>query len=97
MNRYTLLIGTPPFETTDIKLTYKKIKECSYSFPPNHNLSSNAKDLIMKILRREPEKRLGLNEILQHPFINHGGQIPKTLPQSTLACPPTNNYIKYPI
>lgn len=30
---YTLLIGKPPFETTEVKSTYKKIKACNYSFP----------------------------------------------------------------
>jgi serine/threonine protein kinase len=30
---YTLLVGKPPFETTDVKLTYRKIKANSYTFP----------------------------------------------------------------
>ncbi len=30
---YTLLVGRPPFETNDVKLTYNKIKHAIYSFP----------------------------------------------------------------
>lgn len=30
---YTLIIGKPPFETPDVKTTYKKIKAGAYSFP----------------------------------------------------------------
>jgi polo-like kinase 1 len=30
---YTLLIGRPPFETSDVKATYKKIRNIDYSFP----------------------------------------------------------------
>ena len=30
---YTLLIGKPPFETADVKTTYKKIRANTYSFP----------------------------------------------------------------
>ena len=30
---YTLLIGKPPFETPDVKTTYKKIRMNSYAFP----------------------------------------------------------------
>ena len=30
---YTLTCGKPPFETPDVKSTYKKIKMCSYNFP----------------------------------------------------------------
>mmetsp|Transcript_21031 Transcript_21031/g.18659 ORF Transcript_21031/g.18659 Transcript_21031/m.18659 type:complete len:118 (+) Transcript_21031:428-781(+) len=32
---YTLLIGKPPFETSDVKTTYKKIRLNSYTFPDN--------------------------------------------------------------
>jgi len=91
---YTLIIGKPPFETTDIKLTYKKIKECDFSFPDGAVISESAKDMISKILVFQPEKRLTLDEILVHPFINHGGPIPQFMPVSTMACPPTSNYMK---
>jgi polo-like kinase 1 len=37
---YTLLIGKPPFETNDVKTTYKRIKMNSYSFP-EHIIISN--------------------------------------------------------
>jgi len=91
---YTLLIGKPPFETNDIKLTYQRIKENNYSFPDNVSISENAKDLIKKILVTAPEKRLTLDEIILHPFIDHGGPVPKLMPVSTLACPPTPSYMK---
>lgn len=29
---YALLYGKAPFETSDVKKTYKKIKECQYTF-----------------------------------------------------------------
>lgn len=91
---YTLLIGKPPYETPDVKTTYKKIKSNSYSFPEHVPISDVAKNLISKILVLEPSKRPTLDEILQHPFINHGGTIPKLLPVSTLACPPSASYMK---
>lgn len=30
---YTLIIGKPPFETTDVKKTYTKIRLNAYTFP----------------------------------------------------------------
>lgn len=30
---YTMIIGKPPFETPDVKTTYKKIRMNNYSFP----------------------------------------------------------------
>jgi hypothetical protein len=39
----------------------------------------------------DPAKRPTLDEIMQHPFMT-STQIPKTLPRSTLACPPSKGY-----
>jgi polo-like kinase 1 len=36
---YTLLIGKPPFETNDVKTTYRRIKMNAYSFPEHVILS----------------------------------------------------------
>ena len=77
---YTLIIGKPPFETTDVKTTYRRIKQNSYSFPEHVPISDGARDLISRILTGDPTKRPNLDEILQSDFLNHGGQIPKTLP-----------------
>jgi len=89
---YAMLFGRPPFETTDVKTTYKKIKANEYVFP-DVGVSEHAKDVIKNILVSEPDKRLSFDEILQHPFFN-GGLIPKLLPVSTLTCPPTSSYVK---
>ncbi len=48
---YALIFGRPPFYTSDLKLTYSKIKSCNYSFPDNVNVSSQAKKFINKILQ----------------------------------------------
>jgi len=89
-----LIIGKPPFETPDVKTTYKKIKANSYSFPEHLPISDAARNLITKILNLDPARRPNLDEILNHQFMNNGGTIPKNLPLSTLACPPSANYIK---
>ena len=91
---YILLIGRPPFETNDVKLTYKRIRTINFSFPQNEKISNPARELIESILVLEPHKRPSLEEILKSDFMNMGTSIPKTMPQSTLACPPTINYIK---
>ena len=91
---YTLIIGKPPFETNNVKETYKRIKMGNYSFPENAVISEPAKDLIQSILVLDPHKRPKLEEILNHDFFNIGINIPKTMQQSTLACPPSLNYIR---
>lgn len=91
---YTLIIGKPPFETQDVKATYKRIKANNYSFPEGAVISEYAKSLITEILVTDPAKRPGLDQILAHDFFNQGNSIPKLLPTSTLACPPSLSYIR---
>ena len=91
---YTLIIGKPPFETNNVKETYKRIKMGNYSFPENAIISEPAKDLIQSILVLDPHKRPKLDEILSHDFFTIGVSVPKTMPQSTLACPPSLSYIR---
>ena len=91
---YTLIIGKPPFETNNVKETYKRIKMCNYSFPENAIISEPAKDLIQNILVLDPHKRPTLDEILSSDFFNMGTSIPKTMQPATLACPPSLTYIK---
>ena len=66
----------------------------SYSFPENVPISDPAKDLITKILNNDPSKRPLIDEVLNHEFFNHSGTIPRLLPASTLACPPSSTYIR---
>lgn len=91
---YTLIIGKPPFETPDVKTTYKKIKQNNYSFPEHVPISDNAKNLITKILNLDPARRPTLDEIMNHPYLTSSGPIPKTMPLSTLACPPNEKTLK---
>lgn len=51
---YTLIIGKPPFETNDVKTTYRKIRMNSYQFPEQVSISDEAKDLIKLILNIDP-------------------------------------------
>ena len=91
---YTLSVGRPPFETPDVKSTYKKIKMCVYGFPEHIPLSENCKSIVSKILKIDPTKRPDLDEIFNHGYLNQGSKIPRFLPLSTLACPPSGSYLK---
>ena len=57
---YTLLYGRPPFETSDVKKTYKRIKECQYTFSEDINVSSSVRNLISRVLVVDVTKRLTL-------------------------------------
>lgn len=51
---YTMLYGRPPFEHTEVKEIYKRIKSLDYSFPDKVEVSESARDLIKKILIKDP-------------------------------------------
>ena len=90
---YTLLIGRPPFETDDVKETYKKINANIYSFPPHVYISEVAKDFIQKILVTNPSNRLTPDMMLSHPFMN-STPIPKEMPHYTLSNPPKVDFFR---
>ena len=88
-----MLVGKPPYQAEDARATYKRIKSNVYTFPDNSVVSDEAKSLISSILVLDPSSRPSLDQILDHPFFNKN-TIPRTLPLSTLAVPPTSNYLK---
>lgn len=90
---YTLLVGRPPFETKDVKTTYRRIKMNLYTFPENVEISPEAKALISSILVIDYTKRPTLDQIFSHDFFTKNS-FPKFLPLSTLAVPPAQGYLK---
>ncbi|XP_033861833.1 serine/threonine-protein kinase PLK3-like [Acipenser ruthenus] len=85
---YTLMCGNPPFETSDLKETYRCIKEVEYVLP--HFLSLPAQKLITGILKRNPSDRLTLDEILSHEFFTKGFTPDKLPPSSCVMIPELN-------
>lgn len=63
---YTMLVGKSPFSTNSAKEIYKKIKNSPLEF--FREISSEGKDLLLKLLDKTPEKRMTLSEALNHPF-----------------------------
>ena len=91
---YIFIVGKPPFETNDLKQTYKRIKSTQFEFPEDAHISTAAKNLIKRLLVRDPKKRPSLNDILMDDFFNMGALIPKLMPSASMACPPTLDYIR---
>lgn len=89
---YTMIVGIPPFETPNLKSTYKLIKEVKYSFPEDVSISPSAKELINHLLLYSPDSRLNLTKLLSHPFMSYAA--PDLLPLSTLSCPPSATYLR---
>lgn len=81
---YTLLVGTPPFETNKLEETYARIKQNEYHIPIR--ISTGASKLIRSLLHANPEKRPNMFNILDHEFFQD--YTPNCLPVSCLTtCP----------
>ena len=65
---YYMLTGILPFDDSNIKVLYRKIKNGDYVIP--NFLSDVTKDFIRKILTVNPEKRIKINDLKNHPFFN---------------------------
>lgn len=91
---YALVVGKPPFETPEVKMTYEKIRKGIYSFPEQVSLSDNVKNIITKIFNLDPSKRPTLDEISEHPFLNNGIGVAKTMHISTLAMAPSKTMME---
>ena len=57
---YTMLVGRPPFETDDVKATYKLIRANQYDFPETAHVSRSAQSLVRSILRNDPGDVVGV-------------------------------------
>jgi len=63
---YALLTGNLPFDDENIRRLLSKVKTGVYYMP--EYLSSDAKNLISRMLVVEPSKRIKMSEIMRHPW-----------------------------
>jgi polo-like kinase 1 len=82
---YTLLVGKPPFETSDLKDTYRKIRHNDYQIPDYVPLP--AKNFIDKMLQADPSRRPTMEQILHDPYLTNN-YVPSRLPTSCLTTSP---------
>jgi serine/threonine-protein kinase Chk2 len=69
---YICLVGYPPFSDEDTKVSLEtQIKKGLYTFPEEFwsGISSDAIDVIKKLLTIDPNKRASLEEVLEHKWI----------------------------
>ncbi|KAJ0981735.1 hypothetical protein J5N97_009990 [Dioscorea zingiberensis] len=75
---YILLSGVPPFWAENEQGIFEQILNGSLDFEsdPWPSISVSAKDLVRKMLVRDPKKRLTAHEVLCHPWIQVGSTAP---------------------
>lgn len=68
---YILLSGSPPFYDEDNFVLFERIKKVEYDFdsPIWEEVSDGAKDVISKLLVKDPDSRMPPSELMKHPWI----------------------------
>ncbi|PHU05743.1 Calcium-dependent protein kinase 2 [Capsicum chinense] len=75
---YILLSGVPPFWDETEQGIFEQVLtgELDFASEPWPSISESAKDLVRKMLVRDPKKRLTAHEVLCHPWVRVGGVAP---------------------
>lgn len=89
---FALLVGKPPFEANTLEETCRHILQCKYSVPLT--VSTCARDLIERILVKNPSIRPTVNSLIKDQFFTKG-YTPLSLPTSCLVMTPTFDVVKH--
>ncbi|RRT41077.1 hypothetical protein B296_00055295 [Ensete ventricosum] len=83
---FALLAGYLPFQDESLTAMYCKVFKAEYRIPPW--FSSEARLLVSRLLVVDPEKRISITAVMQHPWLKKGPrrpapiQIPPPLPKA---------------
>ena len=69
---YAMLAGFLPFDDDNTEVLYQKIIEGNFSMP--HWISAEAQDLLSKIINKEPDKRISIAQIYEHPWFKKSSE-----------------------
>ncbi|XAR67448.1 Non-specific serine/threonine protein kinase [Bertholletia excelsa] len=73
---YILLSGVPPFWAETERGIFDAVLKGEIDFvsDPWPSISSGAKDLVRRMLTRDPKKRITSAQVLEHPWLREGGE-----------------------
>ncbi|KAL3232579.1 Serine/threonine-protein kinase PKH1 [Nakaseomyces bracarensis] len=66
---FQMIAGKPPFKATNEYLTFQKVMKVQYAF--SAGFPTIIRDLVKKILVRQPERRLAVAQIKKHQFFQN--------------------------
>ncbi|XP_014469938.1 PREDICTED: serine/threonine-protein kinase 17A-like isoform X2 [Dinoponera quadriceps] len=78
---YVLLTGCSPFGGDTKQETFCNISRCRLDFPDDlfEDVSEEARDIMRKLMVKDPNERLTVTECLQHPWFSKFEQLPAPL------------------
>ncbi|KRT79407.1 protein kinase [Oryctes borbonicus] len=73
---FAFIYGQIPFHDLNILGLYSKIRHQPVEFPETPAISRELKDLIEKMLVKDPDERINLAEVKEHPWVTNNGRNP---------------------
>ncbi|KAJ8910032.1 hypothetical protein NQ315_003462 [Exocentrus adspersus] len=73
---YAFVYGRVPFYDHNIIGLYSKIRAQSVEFPDQPKIAEDLKDLVRRMLVKDPSERITLPEIKEHPWVTKNGACP---------------------
>ncbi|ETV99338.1 serine/threonine protein kinase, variant 1 [Aphanomyces invadans] len=66
---YAVVVGKLPFQADSVLALFDQIAEKPVEFPPTVALSVDVRDLITRMLVKDPARRMTVDEVLAHPWL----------------------------
>ncbi|KAI1893550.1 hypothetical protein AGOR_G00124880 [Albula goreensis] len=76
---YCFVFGKCPFIDEYILALHNKIRNKHVVFPETPTISEDLKDLVLRMLEKDPEQRMTIPDIKVHPWVTKGGTDPLPL------------------
>ncbi|GIL44787.1 hypothetical protein Vafri_2287 [Volvox africanus] len=73
---FMFVFGKPPFIGNTTYQIYEAIQRGELQFPAEIPASGELKDLLTRLLQKDPAQRISLEEIPAHPWVTRGGVLP---------------------
>lgn len=73
---YCLRFGRIPFEQTGVLQLYESIKQDEIDLSGETSCEEEFKDLMHKLLEKDPHKRITMSELREHPWVTKNGRDP---------------------
>ncbi|KAK3333663.1 kinase-like domain-containing protein [Cercophora scortea] len=89
---YCLRYGRIPFEKQGVLEIYEAIRTESPQFPPGEN--EQFVDLMHRLMEKDPEKRITMAELREHPWVTNGGEDPLLSAEENLSDPVEPNALE---
>ncbi|KAL1110288.1 hypothetical protein AAG570_008365, partial [Ranatra chinensis] len=81
---FAFAYGQVPFTSDSIPGLYAKVQTEDIHFPSHPKISQSLKDLITKMLHKDPHQRISLQKIKEHVWVTRNGTLP--LPSESENC-----------